>query len=197
MKPEHLLAVNCWNILLLLLSCPVFCLCIIYFCLAEWLSASSKYCCRDQSAAGFFLLAFPQFLAVEYFRRPGADLHWGSALLWSRCVHRDYQEHSLLARGWSGSVLKWDRRGRRLQKLGIAIRCWNSQPQDAAGAKNLTRFKKELDACSGVRNRGSCQNKWLPNVLEGVSYLIFLSLCWQGYLCSTDAWAPNIPVKEY
>lgn len=49
--------------------------------------------------------------------------------------------------------------GRRLQKLGIAIRCWNSRPQDADGAKNLTMFKKELDVCLGVRNRGSCQNK--------------------------------------
>lgn len=92
--------------------------------------------------------------------------------------------------------------GRQLQKLGIAIRCWNSQPQDAAGAKNLTRFKKELDVCLGIRNRGSCQNKWLPNVLEGDSNLIFLSLCWfpgirRSYLSSAGSWASDIPIKEY
>lgn len=197
MKPEHLLAVDCWDILLLLLSCPVFCLCIIYFCLAEWLSASSKYCCRDQSAAGFFLLAFPQFLALN----PSGGLvqTCTGAVLCSEAdvFTRIIRNIPGLHVGGVAQCSSETDRGRRLQKLGIAIRCWNSQPQDAAGAKNLTRFKKELDACSGVRNRGSCQNKWLPNVLEGVSYLIFLSLCWQGYLCSTDAWAPNIPVKEY
>lgn len=50
--------------------------------------------------------------------------------------------------------------GGRLQKLGIAIRCWNGRPQDADRAKNLTRFKKELDVCLGVTNRGSCQDDY-------------------------------------
>lgn len=87
--------------------------------------------------------------------------------------------------------------GRRLQKLGIAIRCWNSQQQDADGAKNLTRFEKELDLCLGVRNRGSCQNKRLPNVLEGVSNLMVLRLGWfldmrPAYPASAASGALNI-----
>lgn len=94
------------------------------------------------------------------FWRPGADL----------CSGQRSALKQMCSKGLSGTFfictwVEWvqcsserDHCG-LLQKLGIAIRFWNSQPQDADGAKNLTGFKKGLDVCLGVRNRGSCQNK--------------------------------------
>lgn len=96
------------------------------------------------------------------------------------------------SKGLSGTVfictwVEWSQcsserdHGRQLQKSGIAIRCWNSQPQDADRAKNLTRFRKELDICLGVRGRGSCHNKSLQNVVEGVSNCVFESVLVSRY----------------
>lgn len=161
----------------------------ISFCLAEWINCCLKILLRglvchstipDGLICGFQGLVLQQRSALKQMCSKGLSgtffiCMWAE---WAQCSSE--KDH-----------------GRRLQKLGIAIRRWNSRPQDADRAKNLTRFKKELDVCSGVRNRASCQNKWLPNVLEGVSNLMFWSLCWflcigLGYLSSAGSRASSI-----